>query len=193
MLSESELTKEFTDRINTQSFSEIIPIVGGVYGKNGSPDRLLINKYWCGLIEFKKLHAGKMSPLQKYTIEQLNRVSIGSAFCVFLGECGSASCLWFNPHCGKTWEFFDFNWKTIPINLFYTLLSTVCEINDLVGSERFEYSYNTVIEQYRKTFKDCSEYNCQLTARQLRIKSAIELVNAKYGSVDELTLSTLVK
>lgn len=105
-MSESEHTAEFCKRL-TEVGALVIPIVGGMYGKRGAPDRLIISKQWQGLIEFKYGDKGRVAGLQHKIALDVSKRKY--CFSVIVWQYDDAPWLlyWFEPllNCWYVQEF----------------------------------------------------------------------------------------
>lgn len=67
--------------------AQVFAAVGGMYQKNGWPDRCVWHKDFCGWLEFK-YGDGKLSSLQAYTCQRLWDIAPGSVWVVRGGIVG---------------------------------------------------------------------------------------------------------
>lgn len=102
-MAESDFTKTICKGLETFG-CEIYPIIGGMLGKNGWPDRLVWSRYFSTFIEFK----GPTTPIKTHQIlvmRRLNRVRPGSAYlCIQARNCNDSSGVLLLPdgtHKGK--------------------------------------------------------------------------------------------
>jgi len=106
-VSESKHTAEFCKRLE-QAGALVTPIVGGMRGKRGAPDRLIIAKQWQGLIEFKYGDNGKMSPLQHKNALDTAKRKYCFSFVVWQYDDAPWILYWFEPLL-NCWYMQEFN------------------------------------------------------------------------------------
>ena len=97
-MNESQMSSAFCKRLKDEAGAMVYPLVGQTRGVSGWPDRLIVSKWWTGLIEFK-LGNGALSKLQSDVIVNVSRRAPGFVFVA-----------WMEAVAGEPWRLFWPEW-----------------------------------------------------------------------------------